>query len=374
MSEHTNETNETLFKILNQLTNDIIRTFPEYNESNLYEGLIDILNEKYDTNTSKIVVEHCKTVYPERFFDIIYENEEIFNDENVSTEFLPGIDFKLLWNQNISDKTKNIIWKYLQLIIRAIMKYIDTHESFGETANLFEAIDENVLKEKLEETFSNIEETFKNTNFDISNIGVDFSGNQFDNSSNNLPSSDDIHNHMKNMLSGKLGKLASEIAEETAQDLDIELDEKSNMSDVFKKLFKNPGKLMSLVKTIGKKVEDKMKSGEISKSELMEDAKNMVDNMKNMPGMENIQSMLSKMNMGGNKGKLNMNNLKSHLEQNIKISKQKERMMQKLNENKQESFVYSTGEKPQRTIISSKAIKQNKRKNKKNKKNKKHKN
>ena len=52
-----------------------------------------------------------------KFFDILYQNQTIFEDNNENNVyFLPGVNFKTLWNENISDKTRETIWKYLQLI------------------------------------------------------------------------------------------------------------------------------------------------------------------------------------------------------------------------------------------------------------------
>ena len=69
----------------------------------------------FDKESVKNIYEYFKKVLPERFFDILYKNGELFLDESEhSTEFLPGIVFKQLWNLDISDKTKETIWKYLQ--------------------------------------------------------------------------------------------------------------------------------------------------------------------------------------------------------------------------------------------------------------------
>lgn len=58
-------------------------------------------------------------------------------------------------------------------------------------------------------------------------------------------------------MNGKIGALAKEIAEETAGELDLGIDlenpENLNMGNVFQKLFKNPGKLMNMVKNVGQK-------------------------------------------------------------------------------------------------------------------------
>jgi hypothetical protein len=47
----------------------------------------------------KDVFQHCLRVYPERFFDILYQNDDMFNTESaINTYFLPNVNFKLLFN------------------------------------------------------------------------------------------------------------------------------------------------------------------------------------------------------------------------------------------------------------------------------------
>ena len=94
---------------------DIIGTFPEFTDT-LHPGLIDILEDKEDSKEIQELYNYCKTVYPPRFFDLLYQNKSIFTDEETNTEFLPGIEFKNLWKLDISENTKEVIWKYLQLI------------------------------------------------------------------------------------------------------------------------------------------------------------------------------------------------------------------------------------------------------------------
>ena len=75
-----------------------------------------ISNEEYKLLliSSQNLFDYCKTVYPERFFDILYQNEEVFtNDSN--TCFLPQIDFAQLYFDTTSVQTKETLWKYLQL-------------------------------------------------------------------------------------------------------------------------------------------------------------------------------------------------------------------------------------------------------------------
>jgi len=106
------------------------------------------------------------------------------------------------------------------------------------------------------------------------------------------------------------------------------------MKDVFSKLMKNPSKLMGLVKTVGDKLDSKLKSGELKESEMIQEATEIMNKMKNMPGMGNIQSMLSKMSMGGlGGGKVNTNAMEAQLNQRFKMAKTKERIRAKAEAN-----------------------------------------
>jgi hypothetical protein len=285
-AQEPQEITEELVKVIYDLINDILFTFPEFKD-----GLnLDLHNikETRDEDSIQNVYEHIKTVFPERFFDILYKNEEMFVKDEINTEFLPGIDFKDLWKTDISDNTKETIWKYLQIILFSVIGKVNSQDSFGDTAKLFEAINEDDLKNKLEEAMSNLQNMMDDGPIDVSGINLD-----------QLPKPDDIQGHISGLLDGKLGKLAKEIAAETAEELNIDADNATSVNDVFQNLFKNPGKLMSLVQNVGGKLDSKIKSGEIKESELMQEAGELLGKMKDMPGMGDIQSMLSKMGMGG---------------------------------------------------------------------------
>ena len=159
-----------------------------------------------------------------------------------------------------------------------------------------------------------------------SNIFEDISGGNFTNE--DLPNPDDIKNHLTGILDGKLGRLANEIAEETTSELN--LNEDSNVNDVFENLFKNPTKLMGMVKKVGTKLDEKIKSGEIKQNELMKEASEILNKMKNIPGMKNMDKVFKQMGLNMNNQKVNVNAMKSALNQNMKKSSQRERMLRKL--------------------------------------------
>ena len=154
---------------------------------------------------------------------------------------------------------------------------------------------------------------------------------------NNLPNADNLHEHITGMLDGKLGQLAKEIAEETASELEIDMENVTDMKDVFGKLLKNPTKLMGLVKNVGSKLDNKIKSGEIKESELISEASDILNKMKNMPGMDNIQEMLGKMGLGGKGAKVDMNAMEAQLNRNMKKAEMKERIKKKAEMKKTET-------------------------------------
>ena len=368
-------------KVIFEFLSDISNTFPEYKSTlGLFLDSNGINISSSESDTQKVVdilYEYCSKVYPERFFDILYKNEKLFDKDvseyaNVNTHFLPNIDFSVLWNtEGISGATRETIWKYLQLILMTIITNVDDRKSFGDAANLFEAINEDELRNKLEETIQQMYNMFEgksqeeganaNANAHPESEGgtgdakseefnfFDWAKNMNKNGDGNAEpnaNAESIHDHISQILNGKIGKLAKEIAEETSKDVDFDMDfggengENVDFKNVFQKMFKNPGKLMSLVKNVGSKLDQKFKSGEIKESELMQEASDLLSKMKGMPGMNNLADMLNKMGMGGmmsgmgggggGKSKVNIGAMQSHLQRNMKLSQMKERMQQKL--------------------------------------------
>ena len=163
-------------KVMTDFINDFTTTFPEYSDKLKDNFVMVSINtdgniveeEVLDEHRVKMLYEYSKTVYPVRFFDILYKNVEIFNKNtdntsslSVNVNFLPDIDFREVWNTpDISSNTRDTIWKYLQLILFSIITNISDRDSFGDTAKLFEAINEDELKNKLEETIKNMQDLF----------------------------------------------------------------------------------------------------------------------------------------------------------------------------------------------------------------------
>jgi len=323
---------------------DLSTTFPEY----------AFLWKKWQTpempeELKQELFSFFQTVFPERFFDILYQNDDIFLMESeINTVFLPNVDFKLFFHcANITENTRKAIWKYLQLILVSVLGSVKNRASFGDAASLFEGFDESVIQEKLSETIEGIGEFFKNlgtktdseagtekAEFDPSKL---FSGEiptpekmaemeeeikrtfQFAEGSEGaegaakMPSAEDLHEHLKGLFDGKIGSLAKEMAEEITEDMKniFETDGTEDIrstQDILKKMLKNPKKMMDLMKTIGSKLQNKMKTGDITEEEIMKEAGELMGKMKGMGGGKGgFADIMKNMAQGlaGGKGKFN---------------------------------------------------------------------
>jgi hypothetical protein len=348
---------EEFEKVINDFINDLKTTFPEYKifidkwwkEDSFFDYIEEAQKrndaiKKNKENKLKFIFNYCLKKYPPRFFDILYQNKDIFDEDSTTdTEFLPQIHFKNLWQFEISEKTKETIWKYLQLILFSIINCVDNSAAFGDTAKLFEDLDNNDFKTKLEESLNEIQKIFEKREEekkDGDDSGA--SGPSGPTGPSSMPNAENIQSHIYGILDGNLGKIAKEIAEETVSDLNLDMEDMTSQKDVFEKLFKNPAKLMNIVKNIGDKLDTKIKSGDVKESELLSEATQMMNKLKDIPGMPNIQEVLSKLGMGGmgamggmggmgGKGaKVNVNAMKEKLERIVATEKAKERIKENL--------------------------------------------
>ena len=73
--------NLELIQIIKEFVNDLSRTFPEKMNNDYYNDIDNNLQSIYN---------FCKEVYPKQFFDILYQNNSLFEEK---IELLPNIDF-----------------------------------------------------------------------------------------------------------------------------------------------------------------------------------------------------------------------------------------------------------------------------------------
>lgn len=296
------ESPEVKFDILlNEFRDDLLKTFPE-------------LKGKISSNEE--IKKYCSELYPKLFFDLLYENEDLFDNPQY---LLPNIDFAVIMkDSNITEKTKKTIWKYLQLILFTVVENINSKENnknnnmFGDTSKLFEAIREDELHKKLSETMEEMKNLFSDLsgNDEMDGSGISDSFNP-----------DKLKEHLEGLMDGKIGTLAREIAEEAANDFGADF---TKQEEFMKTMMKNPTKLFDLIKNIGTKLETKLKSGEVKESELLEEASELFGKIKDMPGMKDMLGKMSGMN-----GKMDFKAMANKLQETLKMSKTKERMNKK---------------------------------------------
>ena len=326
---------------ITQFVQDLCTTFPECRLTVAeWWGVTEAEQDR------DLVWAHCMQVYPDRFLDIVYENADIFlngtdqsgqdaDTEAMNTMFLPNLDFKVLWNSDISDTTKSTIWKYLQLIAISVMGSIKNKDELGQDAEkMFENMDSEDFQTKLQETMENIQNMFPEGPDPGEGQGekaddqTESDDNHEGDSSNKKPqfNFENMQEHLGKLMEGKIGKMAEELAKETAEDLDIDMENMTDPSDVFKKFMNNPAKMMEVAKKCGAKMKAKMDSGEITEAELQSEIMGLMKAMNpngagSMPqGMAGLQEMMAGMG-------LDMNTLmKQFMGQNGAGGKGKQRM------------------------------------------------
>ena len=350
MSSNTTSVPKNFRTLIADFTRDLSGTFPEYSHMWNKYGNEDTTDDELES-----LYKFCSKVYPVRFFDILNQNEDIFkegSDEDVY--FFPNMSFRLIFNsEGLSESSKKIIWKYLQLTLFTVVGAMDDKSNFGDTANMFEGIDQDDLHEKLKDAMSNITSLFANmddtptadTDGKTAEQGedgempnMDGFKNMFKNMPNMegmMPDIDNLQQNLKSLFDGKIGELAKEMAEDIADDfkdvLGDDIDSTANPQDILKNLMKNPSKISNLMKTVGAKLDSKMKDGSINKEELMAEAGDMMSKMKNMGGSggTDFQEMFKNMaKIMGGMGK-NMKFDKIKLDRMTKREEQKQKMLQR---------------------------------------------
>lgn len=360
---------ENFKQVITDMCADLSTTFPEFKDQWVRwtaESLAAMDPEARDQELRSLF-HHCTTVFPERFFDILYKNGDMFKtDSTVNTQFLPAVDFKQLFQcEGVSENTSTALWNYLQLVLFTVLGSVNDKSKFGDTKNLFDGIDETELFTKLSDTMNNISNFFMKTEGggeegedgeDSSEKGEegegkaeegsedgdaktkseeDGEGNPFFSKMPKMPNLEELHNHLKGLFDGKIGKMAKELAEELSGDLSSILGEDgqnvASTQEALKQLLKNPAKLSKLVQTVGDKLKKKMSSGEVSQEELMKEASDLMNKMKSMGGGADVFKDMFK-NMGvpmPKNARMDTNALNRMTQQHSTRERLKARMLQK---------------------------------------------
>jgi hypothetical protein len=194
----------------------------------------------------------------------------------VNTHFLPDIDFKNIINDELSEKTKQIIWKYLQLILFTVIGTIKEKDEFGDYEKMFA----DVIPKELQE---------KNQRNHIEHDGVlrvrrrRRNRNRRTNPTHRqrklYTEPDELNDHLSGLFQGKIGTFAKnwlKTSPRISRAFWAKIFRRRRRKDIMFNLMKNPNKISGLVKRVTSKLQEKIASGEISNEELMKEASEMM--------------------------------------------------------------------------------------------------
>ena len=237
---------------------DLIKVFPEYKVV-LYENYSDILGlETLKISENQKIKDFLKKI-DSVSTEITDKNESIFENDLF---LLKDVCFKKIWSSNISDKTKQTIWKYLQSFC-LINININTLEKLNG--------DDNLSDKKISRKSKKDLENYKKINEDFS-------------TTNNDPSNEDLSGFNNILENTNIGKIAKEITEE------LNLGDDSSEADM-KEVF-NPENMMKIFSSINSKITD---NNDLSKEDLASEATNICSTMKDNPLFSQLMGLQSGM-------------------------------------------------------------------------------
>jgi len=295
--DHTTSMETDAFAtVISDLVSDIATTFPEYTP----------LVAKWwkpeghgRENSIKFIHKFCTKQMSPLFLSIMYRDEASLQN----LEVLPRIYFKDLWANSDAD-THEVLWKYLGLIAVCVCNASSDNTAEEALRNFADSINPEELQAKLEEVVRGLPQQ---------------EGGQ----------EDMVKRLLEPFLGGRLGKLALEMVDEMKEDFEG-LSESTSMQDALKTVTQNPQKLMGLAKKMNEKMDQKIKAGEISESEIRQEATEMLGRFQDMPGIGEMLRGLG----GTRKEKPNVPAMEAKLEQLKRQEATKMRMRNNLNKKK----------------------------------------
>jgi len=298
------EIEQKLFNLFSDFIRDLSKVFPEIKNS-LYRNYEDCLSD--DKNK-------CLCDFPKvkRFLELINDYEKYIVDKNLEffdleVEFLEEIQFNRLWEKNISNKTRESIWKYLQTF-QLISINLKSSEALNAVldGDKIDKIDKSTLKDI--KKMQKLSEEVQKKSSDKSTEG---------------------ENELDQMLGGLMNSGIGEIAKEVAENLDVEsmfgnVNENSNPMDLMSQLM-NPEKMGAIFNNINTVMEKKMSSGELSQEGLKKEAEGMMGQMGENPMFKNMMQQMGETNIDKsedlNKEELSHDEKKRRLREKIKQKK-----------------------------------------------------
>tara|TARA_Y100000817_G_scaffold292502_2_gene264765 strand:+ start:337 stop:1323 length:987 start_codon:yes stop_codon:yes gene_type:complete len=313
-------------KLLKSFILDIVKVFPEY-EKRLKKKYSKVLSE--EDNCDELLSSFYENV-EEIAKDLSENNFSVFNDDPI---ILDNVSFKLIWNSNISNDTKNNIWRYLQTFC---VYNINNKQGKEDVEDVLNSIKQ---KEKVSDkgTLNNMKLLKKLSESLNSNIVMDLLTNKKvdrpkedvdpvpeEEGVNKIPGMKGMEDILEN---SNIGKLAKEVSEE------LNIESMISNGEGLESLMSGDN-MMNIFKTISQKIENS-DEGNIME-EAMDISKNMKDNPLFSSLMSNMGQGLSQMGaMDQSAPTPHPDNRRINLTNNHDGSATKKRLQKKLQEKKE---------------------------------------
>ena len=262
------------FSVFKSFTSDIIKVFPEY-EVPLEQTYGSLL--KLDT----CIIEEQELL--QEFLDRVNKlNKKITNkDDSMFTDdslILTNISFKEIWTTNISYKTKENIWKYLQTFCLLSLNHQSNKDLQEALSNLSEDKTIEITDKKVASDVKKIKKMTENIQEPIAEEVKE------------PVKEDNPFSQMEEMMnSSEIGKIAQQVSES----LDIESmlgGDSDNPMEIFQKLMSGDamGKIMNSINTA---VNQNVENGTINKDTMVNEAQNMYKGLGDNPMFKAMAEM-----------------------------------------------------------------------------------
>lgn len=270
--------------VFKSFISDIIKVFPEHDTTlhNVYGSLLtlDICN----IEEQELLQEFLERVHKVNK-KITNKDESLFMDDEL---LLTDISFKDMWTTNISYKTKETIWKYLQTFCLLALN----HQSNKDLQNALSDLNDNKTIEITDKKVASDVKKIKKMTENIQEpIAEDInSNNQSSNQSTNQNQDNPFAAMEQMMQSSEIGKIAQQVSESLDIESMLGSGDSDNPMEIFQKLMSGDamGKIMG---TINNVVNEKVESGELNKDSMKQEAEGMYQNMGSNPLFQAMSQM-----------------------------------------------------------------------------------
>ena len=266
------EIEKQVFAIFGSFIRDLSKTYPEIKNC-LYRNYEDCL-----LNEDKKLNEFPKL---KKFLEKVHENEALITKKDVSLfekdiDFLEEISFEKLWSKNISEKTRETIWKYFQTFT-IITINLKSNEQLQEALQSIDLKKEDIKDKQTAKDLKKLKGLAEEVQKEIPK--------------------DDDEGGLDEMLGGLMDSNIGSIAKEVAESMDVEkmfgsMDKNANPMEVMAQMMQ-PDKMGSIFQNINSVMTQKMESGELTEDSLKSEAEGMYGKMSDNPMFNGLMQQMN---------------------------------------------------------------------------------